>query len=587
MTTESTDSTASDGPQLLSRLRQLVGADNVLTHASATRRFRKGHRTGEGKVLAVVRPGTLLEQWQAVQAIVASGRIVLMQAANTGLTGGSTPDGNDYDREIVLINTMRITGVQVIRGGEQVVCLPGATLDRLEQTLAPLGREPHSVIGSSCIGASVLGGVCNNSGGALVRRGPAYTELALYARVREDGELELVNHLGIRLGDTPEEILTRLQSGDYQPEDIANDAGAASDPRYAEHVRQVDEPTPARFNADPSRLHEASGSAGRICLFAVRLDTFPREPSTVFYIGSNNPDDLTEVRRHLLTELPSLPIAGEYIHRTAFDIGAKYGKDVFLLIDKFGTARVPKAFAIKSRIDDVCERLGLPGLTDHVLQAFTALLPNHLPRRMRDYRERYEHHLLLRVSNDTADATRAFLQQHFGGSSSGAYFECDAEEGRKAFLHRFAIAGAAIRYRDTHRRSVQDIVALDIALRRNDRDWVEQLPQEMEGDIIHKLYYGHFFCHVFHQDYIVRKGVDPLAMEHSMWKLLDARQAEYPAEHNVGHLYVAKPALADFYRQLDPTNTFNPGIGHTSKLKHWGNCCEQRGLPAAYRSSQD
>ncbi|MCH4272953.1 D-lactate dehydrogenase [Kerstersia gyiorum] len=587
MTTESTDSTASDGPQLLSRLRQLVGADNVLTHASATRRFRKGHRTGEGKVLAVVRPGTLLEQWQAVQAIVASGRIVLMQAANTGLTGGSTPDGNDYDREIVLINTMRITGVQVIRGGEQVVCLPGATLDRLEQTLAPLGREPHSVIGSSCIGASVLGGVCNNSGGALVRRGPAYTELALYARVREDGELELVNHLGIRLGDTPEEILTRLQSGDYQPEDIANDAGAASDPRYAEHVRQVDEPTPARFNADPSRLHEASGSAGRICLFAVRLDTFPREPSTVFYIGSNNPDDLTEVRRHLLTELPSLPIAGEYIHRTAFDIGAKYGKDVFLLIDKFGTARVPKAFAIKSRIDDVCERLGLPGLTDHVLQAFTALLPNHLPRRMRDYRDRYEHHLLLRVSNDTADATRAFLQQHFGGSSSGAYFECDAKEGRKAFLHRFAIAGAAIRYRDTHRRSVQDIVALDIALRRNDRDWVEQLPQEMEGDIIHKLYYGHFFCHVFHQDYIVRKGVDPLAMEHSMWKLLDARQAEYPAEHNVGHLYVAKPALADFYRQLDPTNTFNPGIGHTSKLKHWGNCCEQRGLPAAYRSSQD
>ncbi|KKO70398.1 D-lactate dehydrogenase [Kerstersia gyiorum] len=587
MTTESTDSTASDGTQLLSRLRQLVGADNVLTHASATRRFRKGHRTGEGKVLAVVRPGTLLEQWQAVQAIVASGRIVLMQAANTGLTGGSTPDGNDYDREIVLINTMRITGVQVIRGGEQVVCLPGATLDRLEQTLAPLGREPHSVIGSSCIGASVLGGVCNNSGGALVRRGPAYTELALYARVREDGELELVNHLGIRLGDTPEEILTRLQSGDYQPEDIANDAGAASDPRYAEHVRQVDEPTPARFNADPSRLHEASGSAGRICLFAVRLDTFPREPSTVFYIGSNNPDDLTEVRRHLLTELPSLPIAGEYIHRTAFDIGAKYGKDVFLLIDKFGTARVPKAFAIKSRIDDVCERLGLPGLTDHVLQAFTALLPNHLPRRMRDYRDRYEHHLLLRVSNDTADATRAFLQQHFGGSSSGAYFECDAKEGRKAFLHRFAIAGAAIRYRDTHRRSVQDIVALDIALRRNDRDWVEQLPQEMEGDIIHKLYYGHFFCHVFHQDYIVRKGVDPLAMEHSMWKLLDARQAEYPAEHNVGHLYVAKPALADFYRQLDPTNTFNPGIGHTSKLKHWGNCCEQRGLPAAYRSSQD
>ena len=199
---------------LLAQLRNAVGAAHVLTDDQATRRFRKGHRTGEGPVLAVVRPGTLLEQWKVLQAAVAAGRIVIMQAANTGLTGGSTPDGANYDREIVLVNTLRITGVQVIAGGDQVVCLPGATLDKLEQTLAPLGREPHSVIGSSCIGASVLGGICNNSGGALVRRGPAYTELALYARVKDDGTLELVNHLGIALGDTPEEILTRLQNGD-------------------------------------------------------------------------------------------------------------------------------------------------------------------------------------------------------------------------------------------------------------------------------------------------------------------------------------------------------------------------------------
>jgi D-lactate dehydrogenase len=54
-----------------------------------------------------------------------------------------------------------------------------------------------------------------------------------------------------------------------------------------------------------------------------------------------------------------------------------------------------------------------------------------------------------------------------------------------------------------------------------------------------------------------------------MWGLLDARGAEYPAEHNVGHLYHAKPALADFYRAIDPTNSLNPGIGHTSKCAHW------------------
>ena len=559
---------------LLAQMRQIVGSSHVLTDEQATRRFRKGHRTGEGNVLAVVRPGSLLEQWRILQAAVAADRIVIMQAANTGLTGGSTPDGDDYDREIVLINTLRITGVQLINGGEQVVCLPGATLDRLEQALAPLNREPHSVIGSSCIGASVLGGICNNSGGALVRRGPAYTELALYAQVKDDGSLELVNHLGIELGNDPEEILTRLQSGDYTPQQVRNEETAkASDARYGEHVRDVDADTPARFNADPSRLFEASGSAGKLCLFAVRLDTFPKEPSTVFYIGSNDPHDLTEVRRHLLARLPRLPIAGEYIHRTAFDIGEKYGKDTFLVIDKFGTSKVPAAFAMKSRVDGFFERFGLRGVTDKVIQALMNLLPSHLPPRMREYRDRFEHHLLVRVSNDTLEQTRSFLNEYFANSTSGAYFECDADEGRKAFLHRFAVAGAAIRYRESHRSSVEDILALDIALHRNDRDWVETLPAEMEERIIHKLYYGHFFCHVFHQDYIVKKGNDPLAMEHAMWKLLDERRAEYPAEHNVGHLYVAKPALAGFYRELDPTNTFNPGIGHTSKKKHWGGCC--------------
>ncbi|MGN6976890.1 D-lactate dehydrogenase, partial [Neisseria sp. P0006.S006] len=138
---------------------------------------------------------------------------------------GSTPDGNDYDRDIVIVNTMRLNIIQPINNNEQVVCLPGSTLNQLELLLKPLGREPHSVIGSSCIGASVLGGVCNNSGGALVQRGPAYTEMALFAQINEEDKLELVNHLGIDLGETPEEILTNLQGFHYQRKDITQDAG--------------------------------------------------------------------------------------------------------------------------------------------------------------------------------------------------------------------------------------------------------------------------------------------------------------------------------------------------------------------------
>ena len=559
-----------DAQQTIQKLINIVGKQHVLTDDNDTRLYRQGRRYGSGQVLAVAVPGTLLEQWQVLKTAVEADCIVIMQAANTGLTGGSTPFGEDYDRSVILMSTRRLVGIQVINEGQQVICLPGATLDRLEKELAQFNREPHSVIGSSCIGASVLGGVCNNSGGALVRRGPAYTELALYAQVNDAGELELVNHLGVNLGETPEEILTKLENKHYQLNDIVNNTSCcASDQRYAHDVKQVDENTPARFNADPSRLFEASGSAGKVCVFAVRLDTFEKIPSQVFYVGTNSQDDLTEIRRFLLKDLPRLPIAGEYIHRVAYDIGAEYGKDTFVFIEKFGTAKVPAAFAMKDKVDGYLEKVGLRGLSDKVLQLVTKFMSNHLPKRMNEFRDLYEHHLVIRIENQDAELAENYLKAYFQDKATGSYFHCTEEEGRKAFLHRFAVAGAAIRYRDTHRSEVEDIVALDIALRRNDREWVEILPKEMDELIIHKLYYGHFLCHVFHQDYIVKKGVDPLAMEHQMWHLLDQRGAEYPAEHNVGHLYVAKPALKNHYQKLDPTNSFNVGIGQTSKLKYW------------------
>jgi D-lactate dehydrogenase len=558
--------------QFLAQLEAVVGAKHLLTQPDETSSYRTGFRFGAGKCLAVVRPGSLVEQWRVVRACAQAGKIVIMQAANTGLTGGSTPDGDDYDRDIVIINTRRLTGIQVIEDGRQVICLPGSTLYDLEKVLKPFGREPHSVIGSSCIGASVLGGVSNNSGGALVRRGPAFTQLALYARMGADGTLELVNHLGVKLGNDPEQILERLERGDYRPEDVERpDGRRASDDAYADHVRDIDAETPARFNADPSRLFEASGSAGKLSIFAVRLDTFAKEASTsAFYIGVNDPADLNAIRRHILRHFPALPIAGEYIHRDAFDIAARYGKDMFLAIETLGTDRLPALFAAKGRFDAFARRFAfLPkDLSDKLMQAASHLFPNHLPQRMRDYRDRFEHHLILRMGEDGAQATRDYLSSLFP-SAGGDFFECTPDEARQAFLHRFVTAGAAIRYRAIHGAEVEDIVALDIALRRNDEDWFEVLPAALEAKIAHKLYYGHFFCHVFHQDYVVRKGEDPIAIEHAMWKLLDQRRAEYPAEHNVGHLYPAKPALAEFYRTLDPCNAFNPGVGQTSKCAHW------------------
>jgi D-lactate dehydrogenase (quinone) len=560
-----------DDVSFLEELRKIVGRRYVLTSPESTHHFRTGFRFGTGSALAVVRPGTLVEQWRVLKACAAANKVIIMQAANTGLTGGSTPDGSDYDREIVIVSTLRMASIRLIKGGQQVICRPGATLFQLESALKPLGREPHSVIGSSCIGASVFGGICNNSGGALIHRGPAYTQMTLFARIGETGEVQLINHLGVKLGDDPEQILDRLDRDAFTEADIdyAVDR-VASDHNYAHDVRDIDADTPGRFNADPKRLFEAAGSAGKVMIFAVRLDTFSKEEKTkVFYIGTNDPAELTKIRQHVLSHFSDLPIEGEYLHRVAFDIAEKYGKDTFLAIHYLGTAWLPKLFAIKARVDVLANRLGLREFSDRVMQLGSYVFPKHLPKRMMEYRDKYEHHLMLKMAGQGIDEARSFLKSVFP-SEQGAFFECTDGEGEKAFLHRFAAAGAAVRYRTVHSRDVEDIVALDVALRRNDPDWFETLPEDVARPITHKLYYGHFFCHVFHQDYIVSKGHDTMEIEHRMWKLLDERGAQYPAEHNVGHLYEAKPALVNHYRSLDPCNCFNPGIGRTTKLYCWG-----------------
>ncbi|WP_314300100.1 D-lactate dehydrogenase [Capnocytophaga sputigena] len=557
---------------LLETLRHIVGAKYVITDPSKTERYRTGYRFGTGNAIAVVRPATLWEQWQVLEACVAADVIVISQAANTGITGGSNPFGNDYDRDVVIINTMRNDNIQLINEGEQAVCLTGATLNHLEQELKVYNREPHSVIGSSCIGASVIGGVCNNSGGSLVQRGPAYTEMALYAQRNADGKLELINHLGIDLGNSPKEILTNLQEGKYQQKDIHSTGKKGHDHNYCKHVREINADTPARFNADPARLYEASGSAGRLGVFAVRVDTFPAEKKTaVFYIGTNDTAVLTKLRRDMLGTFEEIPISGEYIHRTAFDIAAKYGKDTFWYIKNIGTEYLPKLFSMKAWGDRVAKKL--PFMPNHFSEKFlqftSKLMPQHLPKILWDYRNQYEHHLILKMGGKGVEEARAYLQKEFSDSSKGAYIECDAKLAQAAMLLRFAVASAAIRYRSVHEDEVEDIVALDIALRRNDEDWFEKLPPELDAKILHKLYYGHFMCHVFHQDYVIKKGYNCEEIEEEMLKILDTRGAQYPAEHNVGHLYHANDDLKNFYNSLDPTNSFNPGIGKTSKKKDW------------------
>ncbi|MDG1792180.1 MAG: D-lactate dehydrogenase [Flavobacteriaceae bacterium] len=557
--------------KIVNKLKLITRDKHVITSKWGKEPFSKGWRYGEGETLAVVKPGTLLELWEVLQVCVDSNVIVIMQAANTGLTGGSTPFGKDYDRSIVIINTLRIKSIQVIGNGKQIIALPGSSLYDLENKLKPLGKEPHSVIGSTSIGASIVGGVCNNSGGSLVHRGPAYTEYALYAKVNKEGKLKLVNELDINLGSNPEEILFNLENKNYNNSDILKSKKLASDDKYSEIVRGVDQSTPARFNADKRLLHSASGSAGKIAVFALRLDTYEApKKSKVFYVGSNNQDDFWKIRKDILINFNELPRLGDYMHRDCYDAAKKYSKDTFVVIERLGTNFLPSLFEFKRIVDIIAEKVKfLPEkFSDKLMQFLSNFWPNHLPKKMELFRDKYEHHWIIEMTNDGINEAEVYFKDFFK-DKKGDFFICNSHEGKKAMLHRSVSASAIGRYQALNKNNIGEMMSLDIAFPRNEKNWLEILPKEINDKLELKFYYGHLFCHVFHHNYILKKGIDAKKLKQELLEIYDRRGAQYPAEHNVGHEYKAMPVLTEFYKKLDPTNFFNPGIGQTSKLKNW------------------
>ena len=554
---------------LLETFRAAVGVENVYTGDKKTAYYRSGFRSGIGGALAVVFPETLQQQWQVLQHCVEGGCAIIMQGAKTGLTEGSCPSGDDYERPVVIINTTRLTKLILLDGGKQVLAFPGATLHELENLLRPLGRAPHSVIGSATIGATIVGGIANNAGGALCKRGSSYTELSLFAQVNADGKLQLVDHLGIRdLGENPEQIFERLENGQIETADLEANDKPASDREYAARIRDLEADAPNRYNADQKRLFDVSGSAGKVAAFAVRVDTYPLpQKKQVFYLGTDNPEDFAELRRHILTKFKELPEMCEYMNRDIFNVAERYGKDVFLSIKHIGTRRLPKAYALKSAVEYRLNKLNfLPKfLPDLFLYHASRLFPQHLPKRLLDYRDRFKYYLILSMSDEGIEEARNHLSSEWAKRDGVDFFECTPEEQEAALLHRFAAAGAAIRYQTVHQKTTEEVLALDIALLGNDADWMESIPPEVEAQLDLSLDYGHFMCHVFQRDYIFKKGTDLKVMKTKLLERLDAKGAKYPAEHNVGHLYEAEPHLKAFYQELDPTNTFNPGIGKTNK----------------------
>ncbi|KRG35325.1 hypothetical protein AK822_08520 [Psychrobacter sp. P11F6] len=570
---------------LLTDLSAVVGATNVLTKPSQQQSYTQGAIASiTDAVAAVVIPDSLVALWRVINLCAAADAIIIAQAANTGLTGGSTPYG-EYDRAVVVISMQRLGGVHLLNDAAELVALPAASLQQLESQLAPLGREPHSVLGSSCVGASVIGGICNSSGGMLVQRGPAYTEMSLFAKRNAMGEFELINHLGIDLGADPEEMLENLQTGTFNKNTESANSKSCTNHHYQHKVRDCEADTPARFNNDPNGLYEASGSAGKVIVFAVRVATFakPTQEQT-FYISTNDANTLTTFRQQWLKSELNLPILAEYMHKNYNDITMRYGRDTCLSMRKLPASKIGALYRLQAKIGYYLDKWRLPQtLPDRMLQMTGVFMPPSLPNSLAKQARSYRYHLIIKVAdgNNTDDdnsddngshghiaAAQAFLQSNMQ-QHQGVVHLCTAAESQALLVFRSAATAAMFRYHNLNHTTFGELLSTDIALPRNAVDWDEVLPINLQKQVSKTFYLGHFFCHVMHQDYLLYPEVDAKKFKDELLAFYDRRRIEYPAEHNVGHVYTAKPALHNFYKKLDPTNSLNPGIGQTAKWKNW------------------
>ena len=116
---------------IISEIKKISGSKYIITEDWRKQPYSKGWRYGKGNAFAVVKPGTLIEIWKILELCVKEDIIIIMQAANTGLTGGSTPYGDDYERPVIVLNTMRIDDIHIINDGKQIIGLTGSTLYNL------------------------------------------------------------------------------------------------------------------------------------------------------------------------------------------------------------------------------------------------------------------------------------------------------------------------------------------------------------------------------------------------------------------------------------------------------------------------
>jgi FAD/FMN-containing dehydrogenase len=164
-------------PDLPGKLRELLGADGVLTDAAECAPFLTDHRgLYTGRALAVVRPRTVAEVSRLLALCMVARVGVVPQGGNTSYCGGATPDESGRQLVVSLGRLNRIRSVDALN--YSLTAEAGCVLERIQRVAEEAGRFFPLSLGAQ--GSCQIGGnLSTNAGGLNVLRYGMMRDLVL------------------------------------------------------------------------------------------------------------------------------------------------------------------------------------------------------------------------------------------------------------------------------------------------------------------------------------------------------------------------------------------------------------------------
>lgn len=506
--------------------------------------------------------------------------------------------------------------------GKKLLCFSGAGIaSAAEKASTEFNRESHSVLGSFFLNPTCSAGVAFGSGGTNIRKGPAFTERALYAKVCPDGKtVTLVNTLAIEgLEDFSEisephaisDFLSKLQVLLSQPGDSGSnsinkimgieskvDAPPASDTSYKVKVCDTNSNGISRYNADTSGL-EVNRSEGKLLILATVHDTFEKPKSTeTYWISFPDLESALKFRKSVALDNPKdLPISMEYLDRDSFDIIDQAGRILASVIQFFGAGHkiVGELWSVKSFIESLHFLPKSEIICDWLLYVLNNVFPESLPKRLMYLGRSQDHHIMLTIGDYSSDENETGGLEEKGSNNSltrlQSRLETYMKENPLVTVHKCTsskeveamqafrfVAATAFRTwcvgNDTQGISVDYALPLNSGYApplikntggKNDDDSGDEVVEPVK-----RMRYSHFGCNVVHEDLAYARGVDVEAQKMKLKKIVEKScGGKLPAEHGHGTEYKGTKEAKERWMKIDPSNSMNPGIGGLSHAKNY------------------